>query len=97
MYVECLKADGLCALSLPELLAVTAPMDNALTIANKNELSYVGKLMHKIYNDAKRGTLSAYSWPSRHAAYKISEKFQMDCFRPFPPNKIDLRYINPVY
>ena len=96
VHVECLKADRLRVLSPPEL-AVTAPMDNALTIANKNELRYVGKLMHTIYNDAKRGTLSAYSWPSRHAAYKISEKFQMDSFRPFSPNEIDLRYINPVY
>ena len=96
VHVECLKADILRVLSPPEL-AVTAPMDNALTIANKNELRYVGKLMHTIYNDAKRGTLSAYSCPSRHAAYKISEKFQMDSFRPFSPNEIDLRYINPVY
>ena len=96
MHVECLKADRPRVLS-PSELAVTTPMDNALTIANKNELSYIGKLMHTIYNDAKRGKLSAYSWPSRHAAYKISEKFQMDSFRPFSPNEIDLRYINPAY
>ena len=41
--------------------------------------------------------MSAYSWPSRHAAYKISEKFKLDSFKPVLPCEIDLRYINPVY
>ena len=58
VHVECLKADRLRIFSpseflSPSELAVTAPMDNALTISNKNELSCVGKLLHTIYNDAK--------------------------------------------
>ena len=96
VYVECLRTDKFRMLSPPEL-ATTGPIDTAMTIANRNELLTEGKLMHTIYNDAKRGTLSAYSWPSRHAAYKISEKFKLNSFKPVLPCEIDLRYINPVY
>ena len=88
VHVECLRGHKFRMLSPPEI-AITAPIYTAMTVANKNELLTAGNLMHTIYNDVKRGTLSADSWLSRHAVYKISEKFKLDSFKPVLPCKID--------
>ena len=48
-----------------------------------------------MYNDAKRGTLCAFSWPSRVVARNIGSEFDINTeFTNYEPN--DLRYVNPV-
>ena len=47
VHVESLRVDKFCILSPPEL-ATKAPIDTAMTIANKNELLKAGKLKHTI-------------------------------------------------
>lgn len=49
-----------------------------------------------MYNDAKRGTLSAWSFPSRYVASLIGD--QLDLQEPhttYTPSATDLQYVNP--
>jgi len=54
--------------------------------------------MYDVYNDAKSGTLSAWSWPARHLARSASAAFlshTTDTFQPFTPSFDDIQYLNP--
>ena len=51
-----------------------------------------------IYNDARTGTLSAWSWPSRHLTRSASATFlsnERDSCIPFTPSFADIQYLNP--
>lgn len=52
-----------------------------------------------VFNDAKIGTLSAWSWPSRHLARLASSAFiagdRDTCVVPFSPSVADIQYLNP--
>lgn len=52
-----------------------------------------------VYNDARTGTLSAWSWPSRHLARSASAAFlnsdSTTDFTPFTPSFSDIQYLNP--
>jgi hypothetical protein len=50
----------------------------------------------QVYNDAKRGTLSAWSYPSRHVANLIGERIDLQAkHSTFIPQPGDLQYVNP--
>lgn len=51
-----------------------------------------------IYNDAKTGTLSAWSWPCRHLARSASASFagNAETASEFAPSFADIQYLNPT-
>jgi hypothetical protein len=53
-----------------------------------------------VYNDSKRGTLSAWSWPSRtltkNAAAKLQLREKNAPFESFHPTAEEMQYVNPV-
>ena len=55
----------------------------------------MGTLMLQVYNDAKKLTLSAYSWPSRVVAAQIASEFIFNNEQ--HEVKLDLQYISPAY
>ena len=94
VHKECVKADKLARLSSIELQA-SAPIDSQFIRSNKELANYVGNYIYTVYNDAKRGTLSAFSWLSRVVARNIGSEFDINTeFTNYEPN--DLRYVNPV-
>jgi hypothetical protein len=57
----------------------------------------VGRLMLTVFNDAKRGTLSAFSWPSRMIAHTMGNSLDLEQkHERFQPTDFDLQYVNPV-
>ena len=51
-----------------------------------------------VYNDAKKGTLSAWSFPSRWVASMIGDRIELnEKYERFLPTKTDLPYINPYW
>ena len=94
VHKECVKADKLARLSSNELQA-SAPIDSQFIRGNNELANYVGNYIYTVYNDAKRGTLSTFSWPSRVVARNIGSEFDINTeFTNYEPN--DLRYVNPV-
>ena len=77
VHKECVKADKLARLRSNELQA-SAPIDSQFIRGNKELANYVGNYIYTVYNDAKRGTLSAVSWPSRVVASNIGSKFDIN-------------------
>ena len=57
----------------------------------------VAKFICTVYNDAKHGTLSAWSWPSREVAYLkgLAVDLNSENYKPFIPREGELQYINP--
>ena len=52
--------------------------------------------MYTVYNDAKRGTLSAWSWPSREVASLLGRTVDLSqAWTPACPSNDKLQYINP--
>lgn len=52
--------------------------------------------MCTVFNDAKRGTISAWSWPSSEVAYLKRQKLDIQQnFSPLKPLVGELQYINP--
>ena len=56
----------------------------------------VGAYMLDVYNDAQRGTLSAWSWPSRVLTRCMADEVKIDSFHPFIPTANQVQYLNPV-
>jgi hypothetical protein len=52
--------------------------------------------MFTLYNDAKRGTLSAWSWPSREVASMRGNQFNIsDDFTPLQAGEVGTNYLSP--
>lgn len=94
-HAECTKAHRLETLKSGEI--ENAPMDIFINKANKRLMDYVGKLMIQVFHDAKRLTLSAYSWPSRFVTGEASSAYDSE---KQPCNiiaeNIRLQYVNPT-
>lgn len=92
-HKECVKADRL--KSLQPTTAAHAPLDVSMQKANQIQADYVGKLLIQIFADAKRLTLSAWSWPMRFVASEASHVFSIrnENHETIPKN-ISLQYIN---
>lgn len=92
-HVECKKALMLTDTSISQSSGV---MDLHLNQANKNLANHVGKLFLQVYNDAKKLTLSAYSWPSRYVVTEAGNQFRFEEEnKPTIPKNINLQYVNP--
>lgn len=77
-------------------VAQQGPLDRHVSKANEALANKVGSLMVSVYNDAKRLTLSGYSWPSRMVASQIAQCFQFnDAHIKSDDQHFDLQYISP--
>lgn len=73
----------------------TAPMEIAISKANKIQIDHIGKLMIQVYLDAKRLNLSAHSWPSRYVAGEANVKYDsLNQSKSIISDGIDLQYVN---
>jgi len=52
--------------------------------------------MLDVYNDAKRGTLFAWGWPSQVLTRLKAEEVKTDSFVPFVSIASQVQYLNPV-
>ena len=76
--------------------APKTPMSMHISRANEAMANHVGGLMIEIYNNAKRGTVSAFSWPSCHVAHEMGSKFSMNSCALQLLSSLDLKYLNPA-
>lgn len=74
--------------------AQQAPMVKMISKANETLANKIGRLMVTVFNDAKKLTLSAHSWPSRMVATQKAASFNM-CNTSEPT--FDLQYITPIW
>ena len=70
------------------------PIGRHISSANEKLANKMDKLFLHVFNDAKKLTLSAYSWPSRVVASEMANNFSFN----YPENnlKIDFQYISPT-
>lgn len=72
-------------------------MNKILLSQNQKLAKKISEFLCTVYNDAKRGTHSAWSWPSNDIANLKRNKLNiLDKFVPFFPNDGDLQYITPI-
>lgn len=73
-------------------------LEKQFRFANTELEKKVGKLMIQVYMDAKRGTLSAWSFPARYVASLMADRMQLnDAPQLFIPSDADLQYVSPQY
>ena len=61
-------------------------MISAANKANKQLFAQITTHMLDVYNDAKRGTLSAWSWPSRFLTRFVASRQSIhNAFEPYEP------------
>ena len=91
-HKEALKSSRLRALPLEKVYEETS-VGIMISSANEKLANKIGAPMLQVYNDAKKLTLSAYSWPSRIVAAQMASDF---IFNNEQHNiSFDLQYINP--
>jgi len=96
MHKECIKVHRLSKLSNVQKSFI-APMDKIISTQNHKLSQKIAELMCTVFNDAKRGTLSGWSWPSREvAALKRKSLNIHEPFEEYTPQSGDLQYINPT-
>ena len=75
------------------------PWLNVIVKMDKQLLQHVNQVILDVYNDAKVGTLSAWSWPSQfHTqcfAEQINKNPAYEGFEPYQPRVKDMQYVNP--
>lgn len=84
---------------LAPLSVESNPIAKMVAKANLEKANEMGAYAITIFNDAKRLTLSANSWPSREVSAKIGKTFNMNDTdqNMADVRKINLQYLNPVY
>lgn len=94
-HTESVKVDHLRSLSKVEITQC-APLDKMFSNQNSKRALQIAKYMCTVFNDAMRGTLSAWSWPSREIAFIKRQLLDINkpCVK-FAVNEGDLLYITP--
>lgn len=88
---ECTNAYRISTVGVEQI----APMEIAISRANKQQIDHVGKLMIMVYLDAKRLNLSPNSWPSRYVAGDASHNYNsQNQNAKIVRNNINLQYVN---
>jgi hypothetical protein len=71
-------------------------LEKTLRFVNSQLEMKIAKIMISIYMDAKRGTLSAWSFPARYVASLIGQRLDLNAkHEPFQPSDTDLQYVTP--
>ena len=94
-HKESLKCERLTNLSKAEIIE-KAPLDRLIRKGNEAAAKKIGSLMITVYNDAKRLTLSAYSWPSRIVASKKAQMYANNDISDGVVESYDLQYVTPT-
>jgi len=72
-------------------------LEKQLRFANTALEQKIARIMIKVYMDAKRGTLSAWSFPARYVASLMAERLDLNNPEiPFSPTDTDLQYVTPA-
>lgn len=91
-HKESAKAYRISSIEVDEV----APMEIAISKANKSQIDRIGKLMIQVYLDAKRLNLSAHSWPSRYIAGEASNSYDsLNKRESIISDGVNLQYVNP--
>lgn len=95
-HKKCKEAEQLAEKNIQDS-QVVGQMDKHISEANKERANYVGKLLLQVYTDAKKLTLSAYSWPSRFVASEAGQNFDFNSFQAGTiPKNLNVQYVNPA-
>lgn len=71
-------------------------IDMHISEANKARANHIGKLLIQVYTDAKKLSLSAFSWPSRFVASEAGHNFDFNTTNSTTiPSSINIQYITP--
>lgn len=73
---------------------------NAVVTANAQLFAQITTHMFDVYNGAKHGTLSVWSWPSRYLTRFAAAKqttISNETFQPYEPRVEELQYVNPPH
>lgn len=71
-------------------------IDFHISQANKHLANHIGKLILQVFTDAKKLTISAYSWPAIYVSGEASHHFDFnEKSEPTIPKNIELQYVNP--
>lgn len=90
---QCIKASRIRKLESP---LTETPLDRSIAKANEKLGNKIGKYMISIYNDAKRLTLSAWSWPSRVVSEELGSRFNFtESHISDRSKRLDLQYLTP--
>eukprot|EP00794_Sanderia_malayensis_P005008 gene5008-5666_t len=76
LHLAACRADRLKKLNRPAIVEDPTTIDSQISKANKRLNRKIGVYMTTVFNDAKRGTLSAWSWPSRQVAAMRADYFK---------------------
>lgn len=94
-----MKAYALKPLSAAVNSKESSSLDKLIMGANAKLANEVGKLAISIYVDAKKLSLSAYSWPARQVAFRMAECFDFNSpsKNEAALKKISLHRLNPIF
>lgn len=70
-------------------------MDVHISKSNREKANHIGELLLQVFSDAKKLTLSAWSWPSRYVATKSGQSFDFSASETTIPSTINIQYVNP--
>jgi len=90
-----ISANNLAQLSASEI-DKSAPINKLISKQNNKVAHRIGQFMCTIFNDAKRGTLSAWSWPSREVVELKRQRLDLSKNVPILETyEGDLQYVSP--
>lgn len=72
-----------------------ALIDVHVSEANKIRANHIGKLFIQVYGDAKKLTVSAYSWPARYVIAEAAHSFDFNANNATIPSDLNIQYVNP--
>lgn len=98
-HKQCMKAHALKPLSAAVNSKESSSLDKLIMGSNAKLANEVGKLAISIYVDAKKLSLSAYSWPARQVAFRMAECFDFNnpSKNEAALKKISLHRLNPIF
>ena len=97
LHLAACRANRLKGLKKPEIAQDGTTIDYQISKANKPLYGKIGGYMISVFNDAKRGTLSAWSWPSRQVAFMRADHFKCNgTMQNFSMSSEDFRYLSPT-
>lgn len=96
-HFECVQRLRRSEIRTAGIAGSSTPLEKMISTANEKLANLIGRYAFTVYNDAKRLTLSAWSWPARAVAqefgvmYNINEPTKNLSAR----GQINLQYLNP--
>lgn len=90
-HIECKKAER-----LKTLKKLKMPCDQHISKAHIQMANRICSLAITVFNDAKKLSLSAFTWPSRIVCGELAKSFDFNSSAPNRNSKLDLQYLNPT-